>query len=79
MKKRIVKNMVSTRLPIEYGQFTLHLFLEEKNGKEHLALVKNTEENRLFFLSGCTLNVLQEMFSAHAAVTAVPSFRLLYQ
>ena len=39
-KERLVKLMASARLPTRYGDFTIHVYEETLNGKQHLALVK---------------------------------------
>lgn len=42
MAKKTVEHIVQTRLPLDEGEFTLHLYLEKDTGKEHLALVKGS-------------------------------------
>jgi len=39
-KDRFVTKIESTRLPTEYGDFTLHLYNDTLNDKEHIALTK---------------------------------------
>jgi 3,4-dihydroxy 2-butanone 4-phosphate synthase / GTP cyclohydrolase II len=39
-REKLVQRVVSTRLPSQHGDFTLHLYRSEIDRKEHLALVK---------------------------------------
>jgi 3,4-dihydroxy 2-butanone 4-phosphate synthase/GTP cyclohydrolase II len=41
-REKLVSEIVNTRLPTKYGQFRLHLYKSEPDGKEHIALVKGT-------------------------------------
>jgi len=38
--EKLVHNVASADLPTKYGHFTLHIFTNEVDGKEHLAIVK---------------------------------------
>ncbi len=38
--EKLVHNVASADLPTKYGHFTLHIFTNEIDGKEHLAIVK---------------------------------------
>jgi 3,4-dihydroxy 2-butanone 4-phosphate synthase/GTP cyclohydrolase II len=39
-REKLVSEIVNTRLPTKYGDFRLHLYRSEPDGKEHIALVK---------------------------------------
>ncbi len=41
-REKLVQEIVSTRLPTKYGDFRLHLYRSDPDGKEHIALVKGT-------------------------------------
>ena len=47
--ERYVKRMVSVNLPTEFGDFTIYGYLNELNGHEHVALVK--EDNSKKFVT----------------------------
>ncbi|MCB4755729.1 MAG: bifunctional 3,4-dihydroxy-2-butanone-4-phosphate synthase/GTP cyclohydrolase II [Elusimicrobia bacterium] len=44
--EKLVKRIVSTRLPTRFGEFDLHLFEDVILGEHHLALVKGTAEGQ---------------------------------
>lgn len=39
-REKLVKKVVSTRLPTKYGKFDIHVYKSENDNKEHIALVK---------------------------------------
>jgi GTP cyclohydrolase II len=39
-----IRHIATSRLPTEWGEFTIHVFLEIDTGKEHLALVHGTPD-----------------------------------
>jgi 3,4-dihydroxy 2-butanone 4-phosphate synthase/GTP cyclohydrolase II len=39
-KEKLVRSLVTTRLPSKYGQFTLHLYEDATTGDHHVAMVK---------------------------------------
>lgn len=41
----LVHRIVSTHLPTKYGDFTIHLYKSDTDGKEHIALVKGTVDS----------------------------------
>ena len=44
--KAQIKNLVQTRLPTAHGEFTLHYFSNNRDDKEHIALVKGDVTNK---------------------------------
>lgn len=47
MRERHVKRLVETNLPTEFGEFEIYGYLDETTGVEHVALVKNSAEDKL--------------------------------
>jgi 3,4-dihydroxy 2-butanone 4-phosphate synthase/GTP cyclohydrolase II len=41
-REKLVHRVVTTKLPSKFGDFALHLYRSETDGKEHIALVKGT-------------------------------------
>ncbi|MGB6121168.1 MAG: GTP cyclohydrolase II, partial [Bacteroidota bacterium] len=41
-REKLVQEIVNTHLPTKYGEFQLHLYKSEPDGKEHIALVKGS-------------------------------------
>jgi len=41
-REKLVQEIVNTHLPTKYGDFRLHLYRSEPDGKEHIALVKGS-------------------------------------
>ncbi len=39
-REKLVKKVVSTRLPTKYGKFDIHIYKSDNDNKEHIALVK---------------------------------------
>ncbi len=44
-REKLVRRVVTTRLPTRFGQFEMHLFENTADGKEHVALVKGDVAN----------------------------------
>ncbi len=73
MEENDISRKVVTRIPTENGEFTLHLFYDSVNNKEHLAFTMGELDGFFPPLVRIHSECLPGMFLVHCVVTAVPS------
>jgi GTP cyclohydrolase II len=74
--KLYMEKKVCTRLPTEFGEFTLYLYSCNLDNKEHLAIIKGDISGKENVLSRVIPNVLRVKFCVHNAATAENNYRM---
>ena len=70
-----VQLAATATLPTRYGVFTLYGFYDNREGKEHTAIVHGTVEGLKAFPSACTPSATRATSGAPCAATAATSWR----